>query len=625
MSNTQTYSSLNLKAFLSKRDQITKYLITIRDVALAIKDSSTAGEVESTISSLQDEKFQLVVVGEFSRGKSTVVNALLGDRVLPTASQPTTAILSIIEHSDNPRFVLSYWDSEPNKEVDRDTFLSIVAPAEPTLGDSKSENAYQDRLKELSRIKHATVGYPSPLCRDSVCIVDTPGTNDLDPMRENITYNFIPESDAVIFVLSAKMILAKTEIDFIRDRILTADVARVFFVINFADHLQTEQDRNKILAYAQNHLRDLVGNPKLYLICAKTALKIRREVTYDAEEMHETGFPDFENDLSLFLTKERGVVKLTKPVSRGVRLCTSLDRGPLAMMDATLSIGMEEIRGKINALKPEITKLTNERNVTVSGLLSALQNIGLEMANDFRHGLERIAQVAVTTVDSYNGPLTKEDIAHAVESAVAPLQTVIYSSIQQRVETSIQEEMRRVRRRLERSWESFYGVLEQTFNCDFASPSHSLVTLDSVAPDVNTVPFILGGLTLFTGVIFHILFPFWIFAGIMRGIMQNQARERILGQVRVEIDRRYRDAIPQSVSSFEINWSQLVVKITTAVENEFEQSLKSLTDKFEDLTSEENKIRISVEEQKAFVNDMRTRLSSARIGLESTIDMGVLR
>src|SRR5205085_8005223 len=131
-----------------------------------------------------------------------------------------------------------------------------------------------------------------------------------------ITYDFIPQADAVNMVLSAKMILARTEMEFLRDRILKADIQRIFFVSNFADHLRTEADRTKVLDYARANLGPIVPDPRLFLVCAKAALGHRRGSAAGSELMpcEATGFQELETELSRFLTGERGAIKLAKPV-----------------------------------------------------------------------------------------------------------------------------------------------------------------------------------------------------------------------------------------------------------------------------------------------------------------------
>lgn len=517
MGNTAD-TMVQLDRFLAQRKEIERALRIVKGVAEQAGVGTISNDIDRTIGLLSDTQFRLVVVGEFSRGKSTVVNALLGDRVLPSTAQPTTVILNVIRYADQPSYTLHYRNGGLDESISKDRFLKMVAPPEPLPGDKASESAYVKELEALSKVEYAEIRYPSPLCRNAVSIVDTPGTNDLDPVRESITYNFIPESDAVIVVLSAKMILAKTEMDFLRDRIIKADIQRIFFVINFADHLETEADRRKVLDYAKRHLRELVPSPRLYLISARAALNLRRgrDTGMDICTMEETGFPDFESELARFLTEERGHTKLAKPVAHGKRLCHELENGALAMMAATTGMGQSEIQTKIRSLKPEIDGLERKRDSTVHGMVSAFSNLGLQLSEDLRRGLERIADLAVATVDNYNGPMEKDAIAHAIESAVAPRQTELYDDIRKRQEAILRDEAGRAQRRLEDALKSLYSSMDRVLYAG-VTHRHSLAVIGDQNDDLVLASGAGGvGIGLLAGAL-HVAFPIAIIAAALGG------------------------------------------------------------------------------------------------------------
>jgi predicted GTPase len=79
--------------------------------------------------------------------------------------------------------------------------------------------------------------YPAEILRDRVTLVDTPGVNDLNLQRAEITYGYVPRADAVVFLLDAGQILKESERRFLRDRLLGAGRDRIVFAINKADLL----------------------------------------------------------------------------------------------------------------------------------------------------------------------------------------------------------------------------------------------------------------------------------------------------------------------------------------------------------------------------------------------------
>jgi GTPase SAR1 family protein len=102
---------VSLEEFKQKQKQVEACLADIRQAAHDLGAPEVTTVIDAALSSMHEEKFRLVVVGEFSHGKSTLINALLGDRVLPSSVQPTTAILSVISGNDVPKFKLLYRDN----------------------------------------------------------------------------------------------------------------------------------------------------------------------------------------------------------------------------------------------------------------------------------------------------------------------------------------------------------------------------------------------------------------------------------------------------------------------------------------------------------------------------------
>jgi predicted GTPase len=94
---------------------------------------------------------------------------------------------------------------------------------------------------------------PRRSCSDRVTLVDTPGVNDLNLQRAEITYGYVPRADAVVFLLDAGQILKESERRFLRDRLLGAGRDRIVFAINKAD-LLSESERTEVMEYATRQL-----------------------------------------------------------------------------------------------------------------------------------------------------------------------------------------------------------------------------------------------------------------------------------------------------------------------------------------------------------------------------------
>src|SRR5262249_42733317 len=167
----------------AKREIVTR-LQQLAELAEAVGMITLAPDIPTTRTpKLESERFHLVVLGEFNHGKSTFVNALLGSDILPTGITPTTASINHVVFANQPtaRVVLTAGESKPLDPSQLKEWVTVA-------GGHASEVAYVE------------LGYPSELVKNNVVLVDTPGVNDLNEQRAEVTYGYVPRADAVVFL-----------------------------------------------------------------------------------------------------------------------------------------------------------------------------------------------------------------------------------------------------------------------------------------------------------------------------------------------------------------------------------------------------------------------------------------
>jgi ribosome biogenesis GTPase A len=211
---------------------------------------------ETRIPKLDEERFVVVVLGEFNHGKSTFINALLGAPLLPAGITPTTAVLSHVSHGLRRSATL----------IGEDGTRRAIDPV--GLGDwltVEGEGAGK------SNVHHVELTEPVPLLQNRLTIVDTPGVNDINEQRAEITYGYLPRADAAVFLLDATQILTASERQFLEERILRSTRDRLLFVVAKAD-LLSEAELAETLAFARKHLAAIVPEPAIFPVSAKRAL-----------------------------------------------------------------------------------------------------------------------------------------------------------------------------------------------------------------------------------------------------------------------------------------------------------------------------------------------------------------
>jgi small GTP-binding protein len=218
--------------------------------------------------------FLLVVAGEFNSGKSSFINALLGERVLPEGVTPTTDRINLIRY-----------------------------------GPEISEQHLEAFLLERT--------YPADLLRE-ITIVDTPGTNAIIRRHEELTRDFLPRADLVLFVTSADRPFTESERGFLEQ--IRQWGKKIVFVVNKVDILARPEEREQVLGFVRENAQALLGEPpRLFPVSARDALAARADGS--AEGWGTSGFDEIDTYLVRTLDQEERIrLKLLNPLNVGLRL-----------------------------------------------------------------------------------------------------------------------------------------------------------------------------------------------------------------------------------------------------------------------------------------------------------------
>jgi len=279
------------------------------------------------VSKLEKDRFHLVVVGEFNHGKSSFVNALLGRRVLPVGVTPTTAVVHHIVYGDEP--AVHRVDSQNvEHRLSFDDLGAFTARRGPDPEDTK----------------YLEVSFPAPLLKERIVLVDTPGVNDLSLTRAEITYGYIPRSDAVLFVLDAGQPVKESERQFIQEQLIGKSRDKIVFVVAKSD-LWTEAERKEALDYIEDRVAEVVKAPKIFPVSAQSLFDGAPE---------RSGLDALINYLTKFLAEERGTILLNNALSEGLRATALLTKAIDARRRA-LTMSAEQLQKRVELLASDLT------------------------------------------------------------------------------------------------------------------------------------------------------------------------------------------------------------------------------------------------------------------------------
>jgi small GTP-binding protein len=336
-------------------------LVELGTAAAAAGLPSVARDItETRLPKLDAERFTIVVLGEFNHGKSTFINALLGAPVLPTGITPTTAVLTHLVHGAKVGATLVL-DSGERKAVDvkkLGEWLTVEGLEHKAEGKGAGAPAGQG-------LHHVELTHPADILGERVTIVDTPGVNDINEQRAEITYGYLPRADAAVFLLDATQILSASERQFLEERILRSTRERLVFVVAKADLLDA-QELEETLAFAQRHLQRIVHDPVVLPVSAKRAL---------AGDRAGAGLDAVVAQLGATVAHERRRLLLDNALADATRL-SAFVRQSLAIRRKSLELPMDELEARIGRAKEKLRgtqKVLETASETIRAETSALK------------------------------------------------------------------------------------------------------------------------------------------------------------------------------------------------------------------------------------------------------------
>ncbi len=283
------------------------------------------------------ELFLIVIAGEFNSGKSSFINALIGERILPEGVTPTTDRINILRYGE-----------EADSQLLEDFLLLRTYPA-PLLG-------------ELN-------------------IVDTPGTNAIIRRHEELTREFVPRSDLVLFITSADRPFTESERTFLEH--IREWGKKIILIINKIDILE-EAQRAEVVQFVRTNATTLLGvEPTIFPVSARTAFRARE--SDDAAAWQSSGFAAIEDYLLRTLDEgERVRLKLLNPLGVGLKLAQTYRAASDTRLETLTEDvkAIENIDGQLQAYRTEMMRDFEPRLSQLELLLHELENRGNEFFDE---------------------------------------------------------------------------------------------------------------------------------------------------------------------------------------------------------------------------------------------------
>jgi GTP-binding protein EngB required for normal cell division len=280
---------------------------------------------------IRTNTFNLVVVGQFKRGKTSLINALLGAEILPVSVVPLTSIVTIMTYGDVLR-IRVYFNDDRIAEIKSESLSEYVTE--------------KGNPKNAKDVREVVLTYPSSYLKDGVRLIDTPGVGSIYQHNTDVAYQYLPKSDAALFLLSVDQPMSKAELDFLND--VKEYSNKIFFLLNKADYLR-ENDLKESIEFSKGTLRKTMGaEVKLFPVSARLALEGSLEKS--DEMVRKSQLSVFTDELHKFLMEEKGNVLILSAANNLLRMLSQA-KLELGLEFKSLTTPFEELQQKIRAFE----------------------------------------------------------------------------------------------------------------------------------------------------------------------------------------------------------------------------------------------------------------------------------
>ena len=359
-----------------ERQNLIQWATKIKRVAEARSDTSSAAAIQHEIEELQSGRFVLTVLGKVKRGKSTFCNAYLGrqnDLVAPVDKLPSSSVISKFIWSNQEQVTVNLRDGQTTV-TDYHHIIDFV-----------TEERNPENAKEVASVE---IRGPFAGLEKDLILVDTPGAGSLHKHHDALLYGFLPEADAAIFLVTARMPIAEDELELLR-ALKTRDVKKIFFAMNQKDLVDDgKMTESELQEGIQQNIAMLakanVNVDKIYRISAKRAMLGR---------LTDSGIPELLKDISEFLAHDKLDILHSQFRAKILQIAKSLGYNMAIEIDAAQK-SKTELEKDLAQLRETHSTIEQERE-RVEARFKFNWNSAVE---EFEHGIREAEAIVRTRV-----------------------------------------------------------------------------------------------------------------------------------------------------------------------------------------------------------------------------------
>lgn len=371
-----------------------------------------------------DEDFVLVVIGDFKRGKSTLINALLGEAIVTTDVLPETVTINHIKYGS---------------ELKINVYLTDGGQVPLEKEELKSEQLNQILTQLPQQVSHLNIEAPNEWLR-GLRLVDTPGTGDIFKPFDRQVHTYLLKADAVIYVSSALAPFAESEQAFLQMSVIPQDFPKVFFVLNRMDDIRREDDAVRLLNSTYQKISNLFPNPQLFGISALDEFRRIQSLSrknFACASISEKAFNEFRQCLDQTIRLQRDLIQLDRATDHMDQMLQELENSLLLLRNA-MQVDRERLNLAIRECEDPASELFDKIAQHIKVMKDEINQFGEQACQWMNEFVVRIDNEVVATISNFKVEDIKRhfqfflnnSLREAIDKCLAFHQTTIFASYQ---------------------------------------------------------------------------------------------------------------------------------------------------------------------------------------------------
>ncbi|SHI56120.1 Dynamin family protein [Malonomonas rubra DSM 5091] len=428
MFNVSTDENSSLAAFAGTLNQI---LEQASELASELGDDFARYVIDfdQVCQRLGEGRFHLAVLGQFKRGKSTLLNALLGDDLLPTDILPVTAIPTFIKSGDEVGAAVYFLNREKPERFSADGEKSLAAFLSEYV--TEAGNPHNRLL-----VRRVEISHPAQLLKQGVVLVDTPGVGSTLKHNTEVAHQILPECDAALFLVSPDPPITEMELEYLEQ--IKQQLPRTFYLLNKVDFLDPQEQKSSLLFLSDQLRRFYDSAPQVMPISARKGLQAR--LAGDMDGWNKSGMQLVERNLIDFFAREKQQVLLQALGQRTGDLLNDMEM-QLKLCLSALQLPVAELQEKLDQFRSTLPDVEREQLAAEDILAGDLKRVVEKLSSATEGVRERAKQKILQQVEGLLESVEDaEEMERRVQQTVAGEIEQFFAPAMQRTAELVQQE-----------------------------------------------------------------------------------------------------------------------------------------------------------------------------------------